>query len=714
MIKDELQFLKNNKLLLMVLAVILLIPSIYAGIFLSSMWDPYGEISKLPVAVVNEDISVDYNGKTLSIGEDLVKSLKTNDAMDFHITDSESANKGLNNGDYYMVITIPADFSKCASSMMDDNPQKMRLGYATNPGYNYISSKLGESAVKEIKANIMAEVTRTYTEAVFASLKDIGDGFSNAANGTSQLLDGMNALYEGTASIADNLNVLADSSISLQEGSVRLDDGIGAYIEGVSAVDDGIGSITDGVSKLSDGAKQLQSGGLTLQYGLNTMKSQIDSSLTSENVSQIQTAASSLITMNDSIQQLNTAVTNINIPVTADMTAADSAQLVQLVQMLAGLKNSVNQIAAASNQLLPASSVAMDSMLTGMQGVKTALGQTMAVDGETGIIEGISQLNTGIAALNSGITGTDGLLDGVDRLKTGTTQLINNGAELKSGSVLMTDGLSRLSDGASSLALGAGRQQDVMITLIDGTSTLNTALNDGANTAADSSVTESNIDMFVTPLTTEETQITSVKNNGHAMAAYMMSVGLWVGSLAFCLMYPLVDYHGMLKNGFTWYASKAVVIYPMAAVMGIALCGILHVTNGFVPVRPGNTMLVSAVASICFMTIMYFFNALLGKVGSFIMLVFMVLQLAGSAGTYPIEISGSFATTIHNYVPFTYTVNAFRSTISGGSSIGNEITVLLVLTAIFMMLTIALFWYRADRINAGKPILYNWIVKAKL
>ncbi len=91
------------------------------------------------------------------------------------------------------------------------------------------------------------------------------------------------------------------------------------------------------------------------------------------------------------------------------------------------------------------------------------------------------------------------------------------------------------------------------------------------------------------------------------------------------------------------------------------------------------------------------------------MLVFMVLQLAGSAGTYPIEISGSFAAAIHRYVPFTYTVNAFRSAISGGAGIQNELIVLAVLTVIFMILTVLLFWYRAKRINAGEAVFYTWI-----
>ncbi len=308
MIRDELRGLMKNKLLLFVMIVILLIPAIYAGMFLSSMWDPYGEISKLPVAVVNKDVAVAYNGKTLSVGENLVSSLKSNDAMDFHITDEVTAANGLKDGKYYMIITIPENFSKNASSVMDANPEKMQLEYTTNPGYNYISSKLSESAIKEIKANIIAEVTTTYTNALFDSIAELGDGYSQAADGTSELLTGMNILSDGALTITDNLNLLADSSVALKDGSATLGEGVSAYVDGVSQVDGGISSLADGTDKLAKGAKELQTGSKALLSGANKMKKQLDKSLTSDKVSQINTASDSLITMNDSIQKLNTAV----------------------------------------------------------------------------------------------------------------------------------------------------------------------------------------------------------------------------------------------------------------------------------------------------------------------------------------------------------------------------------------------------------------------
>ena len=127
MVKQEWKRLLKNPLMLLIVVVIALIPSIYAGLFLASMWDPYGELEKLPVAVVNLDQTVEYNGKMLTIGEDLVDNLLEDGSLDFHVTDSETASKGLEDGTYYMIVTIPEDFSKCASTVMDENPQTMQL-----------------------------------------------------------------------------------------------------------------------------------------------------------------------------------------------------------------------------------------------------------------------------------------------------------------------------------------------------------------------------------------------------------------------------------------------------------------------------------------------------------------------------------------------------------------------------------------------------------
>lgn len=154
------------------------------------MWDPYGDLEYLPVAVVNKDKPVTYQGKELAVGDTLAENLEENDSMAFNLVDEDVAMKGLKNGTYYMVITIPEDFSKNATTVMDEEPVQMKLEYTTNPGKNYISMKLGESAMKTIQSNITEQVTRTYTENVFDSLTDIESGFCDATDGTQDMLDG--------------------------------------------------------------------------------------------------------------------------------------------------------------------------------------------------------------------------------------------------------------------------------------------------------------------------------------------------------------------------------------------------------------------------------------------------------------------------------------------------------------------------------------------
>ena len=207
MIKSEWKSLLKNKMLVVVVLAIIVIPVIYAGLFLKSMWDPYGSLDNLPVAVVNKDKSVDYEGKTLSVGSDMVDALKENDSLDFHFVDSEDASQGLKNGTYYMVITIPEDFSANASTLMDDEPKKMELKYETNPGTNYIASKMSESAIVKIRDEVASQVTETYTKTVFDQITEVGDGMQEAAEGSGELNDGIKEASKGNQTITDNLKV---------------------------------------------------------------------------------------------------------------------------------------------------------------------------------------------------------------------------------------------------------------------------------------------------------------------------------------------------------------------------------------------------------------------------------------------------------------------------------------------------------------------------
>ena len=161
MLKKEWKGLLHNRILLFVTAAVIVIPTIYTTLFLGSMWDPYGNLDRLPVAVVNKDVPVSYGGKELAVGREMMEELKTNDALDFCFPEGDRAEQGLKDGTYYMVITIPEDFSARAATVTEKEPEKMQLGYQTNPGTNYIASKMSESAMKELENSVREEVTKT-------------------------------------------------------------------------------------------------------------------------------------------------------------------------------------------------------------------------------------------------------------------------------------------------------------------------------------------------------------------------------------------------------------------------------------------------------------------------------------------------------------------------------------------------------------------------
>lgn len=904
MVKQEWKSLWRNKILMIVLVFIIAIPAIYTTLFLGSMWDPYGKLDNLPVAVVNLDEPVEYEGETLNVGQKLVDKLKDDGSLCFNFTDADQAERGLKNGTYYMVITVPKNFSENATTLMDTVPKKMELDYKTNPGTNYIAMKMSETALEKIKTSVAQEVTKTYAETIFDKIGEAGDGMKDAADGAGEIYDGTEKLADGNKTISDNLKTLSEGTLTFKDGTSELKVGLSSYLDGVNQLSDGSTTLAngatslltgalklnDGANSLSDGTKTLTSGTATLESGaktlesglktytdgvkqandgaaalnsnssaltagaqqltagneqlssgsaqilggLNQMSSTVKSGLPSED--KITELSGGLDTYSAAIGKMNDELQNTSLPseeelaalnaVKTDLTnsltnAGDNAkslyvlaaqlqasgdlqtaaQVKEIADSLAAnvttaandataigtvfeqvtpslskvteLKNGVAELNENKELVLGGAKTAVNGMYSGLANVSYAL-DTQIIPGMSTLDGGISQVSDGAKSLSSGLTT---YTSGVAQVGSGLTQLNDNSAQLNSGASRLSSGASQLSSGAKSLDSGADELKSGTKTLADGTKTLddgtktltsgfatltanNSKLTSGANQLADGAVTlndgagqlydgsitlgnglsdlkdgantlktgledgQKTIDenkgddavyeMISSPVKSSETKISNVENNGHAMAAYMMCVGLWVLCIAFCIMYPLTEHHGKIKSGFSWWLSKAGIAYLVALVAAYAMIGSLQLFLHFEPTELLNTFLVAGITAIAFMSILYFFNVWLGKVGSFLMLIFMVVQLAGSAGTYPIEISGDFVATIHKWLPFSYAVDAFRGTISGNGNILEVTIVLLSIAIIFTLLTIMMFNIRAKMIKNNKKGLYDFIEKCGL
>ena len=700
MLRQEWKKLFSNRILLVVTAAVIIIPAIYTTLFLGSMWDPYGNVGKLPVAVVNHDRPAVLDGRTLHIGKDLAEELKGNDSLDFCFPSEEDAEKGLETGRYYMVITIPEDFSENAAALTAPSPEKMVLQFKTNPGTNYIASKMGETAMKELKNSIREEVTRSYAQVMIDKAAEAADGVAQAVDGIQNLDTGASSLAGGIAEAGEGGEKLASGTAAADESMVSLSKGLSVLEEktsglpaAASALDEGAGALTDGAQSISQGLDTLSIGVSDLQEGADALSAGLNA-VTGEGGAQSAQLRSGAAALRDALGAI------ISTMPTADSGPADiTGDLSGLAAELSALQ----QQAAALSQGIDAYTAGADTAADA--GLQLAAGVTQLQAGVDSLRSGMSDLNSGIISLRSGTSSlaesAPALTEGITQAAGGAEQIQQQGTlALRLGAADLDNGLGQLGEGAADLKNGTSLLASEAARISSETE----IFSDGSREQR-----EEIVDMFAAPLEIEEEQVTYVADNGHAMAPYMMSVGLWVGCIAFCLMYPLTSCPGKPGSGVKWWLSKASVLAVTAVLQAVVMLGALAFFDGFEPERAALTALTACTASVAFMSVMYFFTSLLGRVGSFLMLVFMVVQLAGSAGTYPLEISGSFVPYLHKWVPFTYTVTAFRSTISGGEDISGCLFFLLALTVVFTVLTVLEFRIRAARIGRGDRTLIGWL-----
>ena len=790
MIKAEWKNIAKSTWLKIVLCAIMIIPMIYACVFLGSMWDPYGQTDQLPVAVVNNDKEVEYNDSTMDIGKQLSDKLAKNDSMDFNIVSSSKAQKGLKDGKYYMIITIPENFSKNATTLLDDDPQTMMLTYTTNPQTNYVATKMDESAMAKVKAEISSTVTKTYSKILFKNVKTLSKGFKTAAEGSQKLSDGVNTAKDGNATITENLNTLASSALVFNDGADSLVKGLSAYTEGVSTAKAGAQQLDNNSATLNNGAAQLKAGssqllsavqaaekqlgdGINASAGqLNTLTSSnkqmeesskqlsaaltkiqgaIDSNNLVENDAQaakkvdgmISTLSTTISTMNNNAAQLNQlaaaekkqaeqlqatqpqAAQELVLKATSHATQAATLQQVasqlsssintddlkQLSTLLNGnaavLKNQTaanaktQQLLASSQQLATANNTAVGSLVTNL---KTVQANMKGTSNSVGMVGAVSQIDEGLGTLQSGLKTYTG---GVKQVNNGLGTLASNNKTLNSGASQLADGALKISSGSNQLAAGSATLGEGLTTIGEGTNTLTSSLKD-ASKKSNIKSTNKTYKQMSTPVDTQKKEITNMPNNGHAMAPYMMSVALYVACMALSLMYPFGKGMTTTDSPVKFLLAKATVMVPLSFVQALILYFSLRGFCGFTPARPGLCIAFMLLLSLAFMAFIAFLAIAFGRIGEFIALIFMVFNLGASAGTYPLETAPHWYTVLHPFVPFTYSVNGFRSVIANATAVPTtEILFFVGLLVVSVLLTYVIVRHRSKTHKVFLPEVFD-------
>jgi putative membrane protein len=338
------------------------------------------------------------------------------------------------------------------------------------------------------------------------------------------------------------------------------------------------------------------------------------------------------------------------------------------------------------------------SILPGVTGAVEKMASSVAISSAGGVVNTVnSSISSYQAQMDELKKATQTLSDGAVQVSSGATQLSDGISQLAAGSGSLVQGAASLNDNAqriesavTSLKNGSGKIETGLTAAEKGNAGLTDSLYHGMYQLSDSTrnISDQTIQMFSNPVQDAEDKITTVDNNGSSMAAYMMTVAVWVAGLAFCMIYPIERSEADKKKmGFAFWFGKASVMYPLSVAYSVLMVAALYLLDGFRPERFADTMEVACLSAVTFISILYLFNVVLKKAGTYLMFIFMVIQLSGSMGTYPAQLSAPFVSKISKYLPFTYSIRAFRSTISGGNNINPDLRVLEMICVVFIILT---------------------------
>lgn len=711
MFRSEWKKLKSPMMIIVILALIL-VPFLYNSIFLSAFWDPYSKTENIKVAVVNEDKATKFEGEKIDIGNQFIKKLKKNDDFDWQYLSRKEAAKQLRAGDIYMTVVIPKKFSHNATTLLDDHPKKIELEYYLNPAKNYSGTQVSSAAAKQLNEKIRKSVTKQYSSAIFGSLKKIAKGFEDASEGSAKLEDGAKKTTDGAKTLTTNLgkltsgtNTLSTNLTKANEGSAQISTGLNTLTDGTQTLAEKSGELSSGLNQLDSSSNKLNAGAADLQTGATKLRAGTEKAAagTSElnrklpaftaGLDQLnaraQEANASLAAVNDAAdtlkQDLSTRrealeanVANIKAVIASSETLTEEekntllgsiATMEQNVQNLAQQESSLDASLAQANDATDK----INQLAVGGQNIASAVSQLN--DGQAQLLAGSKQLEQGQITFNQGLTAyTDGVRKaaaGSSQLTAGSQKLATGANDASTASDKLTSALGQLSDGAVSLSSGAGQLTDGASRLADG----NSKLVDGANTlktelgkgAKDATVKPSNDrdNMLAEPVVLKEHDYSTVNNYGSGLAAYILSIALFAGALMFSSVYQIRPEHG---ETLTWrfLVGKLSIILPIGALQGIAASvAIIYVLDADVASAPALYGF-AALTGMTFITLLFTLTMLFGRVGQFTAFLLLLLQIGGSGGTFPVEMTPAFFQTIHRFLPMTYSVTGFREALGIG------------------------------------------------
>lgn len=620
--------MKNKKFMKAIIIIaVIIIPVLYSFFYLKAFWDPYGNLHDMNIAIVN----LDEGDNDENLGTELVNKLKDKDTMTITVlNNSDEAQEGLVNQDYYATITIPKNFTKDLNNAENSDRKVTTISYSPNQKNNYLASQIINKVVTTVETELRSEVSKKVVgklsdklEEVPNKMEEISDGASQLQYGTSQLQSGLQELNKGTNNLSTNYEKFDSGVDSAYAGSNKL-------ANGLNSLNSGADEIYSGTSQLAEKTNTLNAGVSSYVKGVNQLVSSVNATST-----QIQKVGEDLV----------------NYQQTHNPDALNDA-----AKRLQGMQSS----SAGSAQLLGT-----------LQSKGTELEQ------------GVNLLNTKVQTLNSGMFT---LKQGISSAKTGNEELQKGLKKLSTNSKTIKEGTKQLSNGSSQALSGSQ-------TLLNGTNTFKNEINNGIENTQEELKNLNGLDEYTSePVEVDEQDYAQVDSYGVGFAPYFMSISLWVGALIMLIIfyYDPEDRFKLLGRNAQNKYLRAGLYFAISVTQGIVLGFILKAGLGFGVTNIWLYYGTCILTSIVFFSILQFLVIKLGDVGKFLGILLLVLQLAASGGTFPIETVPKFFQSIYKFMPMNYTIRLIKESLIkvDNGMIAKNACILVGIFIVFMAITL--------------------------
>ena len=685
--KRDIGRLSKNIVALIVVIGVCIIPSLYAWFNIAANKDPYGNTANIKIAVANNDAGTENDMLgNLDVGGQIVDTLKENDSLGWVFVSEDKAISGVKSGEYYAAIVIPDNFSESMVSFLSGKIEQPEFDYYLNEKKNAIAPKITDTGANTIQQQVNTEFVSaaagTVADILNGSVSGIGTKLDDVQNDISTKISTVSDNLKEYEKALDSFNKTVDSSNRLIEKSKKSMATVKSDANsGVNSIKNGTDSLTLVRNDIADFANDLGAGISKAQNSLakvNT-KSGINlgkiSSKTESIHGQFQEMITSVESIIDKNSEMLTTLKEINKKYPSDSLTnlineldSQNSKYKTILQKLRTGSDSINDATTTSVKAVESISKIIEKNTKDIHSSKVTV--------ENGIMTG---LNTSLDTF-SNIQGTlSGILKGVgpatDNVVTLMDQLENSLDSAKKA----------LSSTGSSIKKVQERldKANVDISVVK-TSKIYEKLKDMTNLDSDKVAS-----FMSSPVKLKTETFYSVENYGTAMTPFYTNLAIWVGGIVLIAIFKMeVDKSEKIKN-FTptqAYFGRWMLFILVGFVQALIIClGDIFILKINCQ-HPILFVVAGLVAAFVYVNLIYALSLTFKHIGKAVSVILVILQIPGSAGTYPIEMTPGFFQAIHPLLPFTYGINAMREAIAG--TYGHYYVKNLVILLIYVPITL--------------------------